>query len=125
MYRPLCTGLYVQICMYRLVGADLYVQTRMYRLVGTDMYILVHMGSCIQIRMYRPVGTSFYVQTRVHLLAHSGKSATEHVNFHRYSHENGTNSVPKQCLYIIDCKSVQMPPKGSPAQVGRNWQILT
>ena len=46
-------------------------------------------------------------------------------DFRFYNHEKGTNSVPKQCLYITECKCVQPPPKGSPAQVARNRQILT
>ena len=55
--RLLCTGLYLQICMYKLVGADLYLQTRVYRLVGTDLYVqtpryrFVCADSCVHARM--------------------------------------------------------------------------
>ena len=62
MYRPLCTGLDVQICMYGLVGAVLYVQTCMYRLVGTDLYV--------QSRMYGLVLTDPCVQTYKHARKH-------------------------------------------------------
>ena len=87
--------------MYRHVGADLYVQTRMYRLVGTDLYVQTRTYGLVQ-------------QTRVHLLAHSAKKATELVSLHRYSHEKKTNSVPKQCLYIIERKCGTDASKGVP-----------
>ena len=71
MYTLVCTGLHVQVSMYRL---------RVYRFAGTDLYV--------QTRVYRIVGTDLHVQAYVHrhARAHGGSA------FRARPHFNGYNS---------------------------------
>ena len=68
MYRLVCTGSYIHICMCRLVGTDLCTRLCVQICVQACAYRFVCTDSCVQVRRYKIVCTGSWVQICIYRL---------------------------------------------------------